>query len=74
MTVGELQEKLEDVPNNQKIVLSTDPEGNRYWGAEDAYTEQIWMKDHLVHPEDINEISEKEVEFVTYIAPKHTTP
>lgn len=74
MTVGKLREELEDVPDDQKVILSSDPEGNRYWGAEDAYTEQLWIKDHLVHPQDIDEIAEKEVELVTYIAPKHTTP
>lgn len=74
MKVGELREKLEGVPDDQEIVLSSDPEQNMYYGAADVYTDHLWMKDHLVHPEDFDDISKERVKLVTYIAPKHTTP
>jgi hypothetical protein len=74
MTVGKLREKLEGVPDDQEVILSSDPEGNRYWGAEGAYVDQLWMEDHLVHPEDFEDLSREKVKLVTYIAPKHTTP
>jgi len=74
MTVGKLKEKLEGVPDDQEIVLSSDPEGNRYWGAADVYTHQLWSEDYLIHPDDTANIDEEAVESVTYIAPKHTAP
>ena len=79
MTVGDLKEKLKGVPDGRRIVLSSDPEGNRWWGAYDAYPEEPWAEDHLAHKEDIKEgyyenKSREDFETVVYISPKHKTP
>ena len=77
MTVGELKKKLEGVPDDRKIVLSSDPEGNRWWGVGDVFPEEPWRKDHLAHKQDIKDgfyEESEDFESVVYISPKHRTP
>lgn len=77
MTVGDLKEKLKGVPDDRKIVLSSDPEGNRFWGASGVYPDEKWSGEHLIYEEDWEagfypDMTEDDIEKVVYISPKHT--
>ena len=65
MNVHELMNILKECPDDMKIVLSADPEGNSF-GTLDEVDESFWDKDEIqvVHPSDVVNYEDGDLEKV----------